>query len=597
LIDATGTRTRRLRAKALSWLVGASSPSQAITWGQITQARPFESLRTPTGSPVEVMRRVRGMIRLEGATLRAVMTYALVVGILTLATPLAVQSVVNSVAFGTLLQPLVVLTLLLLAGLVFAGGLRVLETVVVEYMQRRLFARMAADVAHRLPEVAPDSARNSDLRELVNRFMDVATFQKIAASLQLDGVGLVLQTVVGLVVLAFYHPLLLAFDVVLIAILIVIILSVGRKAVATAVIESKAKYAVVAWLQEMAGATPLLRASAISVTAVDRADQLTNEYLSKRESHFGLLVRQVIALLALQALASATLLGLGGWLVLQGELTLGQLVAAELIVTAVVGSMAKFGKHIEQFYDATASLDKLGQLIDLPLFRSGRKSLPATAPATLRVTDATFGYQKGVPVLRGISLAIEPGERIVLSGPAGSGKSLLLSALAGEVQPTSGEVRLGGERLQDLRMSTVGSKVRLLSRVILGPGTLLDNMRLANPSMGESEVMSLLARLGATELVEALPSRLQTQIAGAHSPLPHDLQVQLCLARELIAGPAVMLVDGLLDGVSPACREAALHTLSQSDQAVVIATHHPGILSTAERELRLTDGRLVETSR
>ncbi|MCA9020566.1 MAG: ABC transporter ATP-binding protein, partial [Planctomycetaceae bacterium] len=287
--------------------------------------------------------RVLALMKPESSDIWNIIIFALVTGLLALATPLAVETLVNTVAFGQLLQPLIVLALILLAFLSFSAALLGLQTYVVEIIQRRLFARVAADLSYRLPRVIPAAMEGESGRELVNRFFDVITVQKASSALLLDGISLVLNTLIGMTVLAFYHPWLLGFDVVLLSLIAFVIFVLGRGAVNSSIKESKAKYKIAAWLEDLVGCPIAFRYRGAAEFALDQADHLTYEYLSARKKHFRIVMRQIIFALALQAVASTALLGLGGWLVISGQLTLGQLVAAELIVTVIVGSFAKMG--------------------------------------------------------------------------------------------------------------------------------------------------------------------------------------------------------------------------------------------------------------
>ena len=598
ILDGLRARSRLVSPTALGRCMNLQSSAEAAAWGLVDRSRPLEALRTPPGRRPEPIRRLRQLIRLEKQSLRAVIVYALVVGVLSLATPLAVQALVNTIAFGTLLQPLVILAVLLLLGLLVAGGLRVLEIVVIEFIQRRLFTRTASDMAHRLTEVDLEGTRTTNLRELSNRFLDVAALQKVSASLLLDGLGLALQMAVGLTVLAFYHPLLLAFDVILVLLLVVVLRVIGRRAVQTAVSESKAKYAVLAWLEDMAASAMLLRVHRRSAAAIDRADHLTHEYLQAREEHFGRVVRQVIGLVLLQAVASAGLLGLGGWLVMTGQLTLGQLVASELILTAVVGSMAKFGKHLENFYDATAALDKVGSIIDLPMCEAKQVLPRQSGPSSLKLVDVTLENVEGREVLQGLNFELEPKTCVALTGAAGAGKSLLLASLAGLATPKQGDVRLGGDSLRRIGSVAAGEFIRLIRDTTLVAGTFLDNIRFYDAGISEADALALLQRLGGATLLADYRDGLHTAIEGGGQLLPTDLRTQLCVARELIGGPQVLLIDGVLDGVSPATKQAIMATLRDKERpwSVVIATHHPQIIDACDTRLEILGGGLQERS-
>ncbi|MGB5311736.1 MAG: hypothetical protein WBN38_06685, partial [Polyangiales bacterium] len=362
------------------------------------------------------LRRVRQLLALDQQDLAVVIIYGVALGLLSLAVPIAVQSLVNTVAFGSLIQPLFVLTVLLAVALTGAAVLRALQIWIAEMLQRRLFVRIVAEIGSRLSRVSADALRNRSGPELLNRFFDVFTIQKSVTSLLLGGVDAVLIALVGLVVLAFYHPALLAFDIVLILSAAIVLIPLGRGGTGTSIAESKAKYAVAGWLEEMARHPLSFKVAGGRQLAQLEVENLAKSYLDQRHRHFRVVYRQVVGALAIEVLASVTLLAVGGWLVIERELSIGQLVAAELIVTAVVASIAKLGGKVEIFYDLVAGVDKLGEILDLPLERSQGDNPPRDRDSTigLRVVDAELsGDSEEQPV--SVSFELRPGERLSIS--------------------------------------------------------------------------------------------------------------------------------------------------------------------------------------
>ncbi|WP_054775020.1 hypothetical protein [Methylogaea oryzae] len=236
--------------------------------------------------------RLRELAALEREDIGAVIAYSVGIGVMSLATPVAVQALVNTIAFGALLQPLVVLTLVLLVCLSLNNLLLGVQFYVVEMLQRRLFVRYLGEAGARLQGVCAAARDRRDVPELVNRFFDVLTVQKAGAVLLLEAVAYLLQSFIGMILLAFYHPMLLAFDLFLLGALAFILLVLGRGGVETAIAQSKAKYAAVAWLEELAR-NPLLGkfADGESYLAV-RTDQAARGYLDACANHFRVVMRQ-----------------------------------------------------------------------------------------------------------------------------------------------------------------------------------------------------------------------------------------------------------------------------------------------------------------
>lgn len=508
--------------------------------------------------------RLRALARLERDDLWIVLVYAVAVGVLSLATPVAVQALVNTVAFGALVFPIVVLSLLLFAVLAIAGVLHALQMRVVETIQQRVFTRVSLDLAHRLPRVQTEALDRAYGPELVNRFFDVLTVQKSASIFLLDGLSLVLSACIGMLVLAFYHPLLLAFDVVLVLSVVTVLLGLGWHGPQTAIAESRAKYRVAAWLEDLARHGAMFRTPHGAELAAARADELARSYLGTRRAAFVVVFRQYVGVLGLQAVATAALLGLGGWLVIDRQLTLGQLVAAELIVATVVSNLSKLGRKIDAYYDLLAAVDKLGHLIDLPLERArGGSSLDAAhGPATLAVRDVRYAYDGGETV-RVPTFSLLAGARVALAGGAGSGKSTIADVLFGLRAPQAGVVEIDGIDLRELSPHELRAHIALV-RAVESPvleGTLADNVTLGRPGLGHAEARTALDAVGLGPRLRALPRGIDTALAATGAPLGASDLRRLDIARAIVGSPRLLLVDGGLAGLDADARSHLLRAL------------------------------------
>ncbi|MEM8678716.1 MAG: ATP-binding cassette domain-containing protein [Planctomycetota bacterium] len=540
--------------RQLRHLLRGFADRKELRWitGQPALPCEVQTQRTPgvTSGPIRPFERLLGMIRPDRSDMWAIVTFSVVVGILALAVPLAVEALVNTVAFGRYLQPIIVLSFILMIFLGFAAAIRALLTLVVEILQRRLFVRVVEDLAYRLPRVKQEAMDGHYGPELVNRFFDVISVQKVAAKLLLDGIAVLLTTFLGMAVLAFYHPLLLGFDVALLACIGFIVFVLGRNAVKTAIAESATKYRVAAWLEELVRNPTAFKFHGGAQFGLDRADQLTVDYLQARRTHFRIVMRQIIFALTLQAVAATVLLGLGGWLVIQGQLTLGQLVAAELIVMNIVASFAKIGKYVESFYDLLASVDKLGKLFDLPIESHNKLfHLQDTLAASLSVNELsqTLGSKR---LHGGLSFEVAPQERLAVMGPAGSGKSALLDLITGARQPSSGNLSLDGIDLRELRPDSLREHVALARDVDIFRGTIEENVHLNRPQINASDVREALERVGLLNELMALKDGLGTQVDTGGYPLSSSQARRLMLARAIVGRPRLLLVDGTLDGMS-----------------------------------------------
>jgi len=532
------------------------------------------------------LRRILALLGAEWNDIWIILVFSVVTGILALATPLAVESLVSTVSFGRLLQPIIVIALMLFTFLAFSAAIVALQTYVVDIIQRRLYARIVADLAYRLPRVESAEVDGIDKRELVNRFFDVVTVQKACATLLLDAISLTLFALIGMAVLAFYHPWLLGYNVVLLASLAFVIFVLGRGAVYTAVKESKLKYKTAAWLEDLAACPTTFRYEGAAEFALDRADKLVFDSINARRDHFRILFRQIMFSLGTQALASTVLLGIGGWLVISGELTLGQLIAAELIVAVIVGAFAKMGKYMEIYYDLMAAIDKLGVLFDLKVERQdGLLHFCTDLPASVIISELSFEGWPGQPGISGLNLEIVSGERLMLCGPSVSGKSHLLDLLFGLRCPKSGHISINGVDPRDLRPDALRRSVALIRNVEIFHGTIAENVHLERSEVTTGDVRDALNQVGLLEEILQLPDGLETELIHDGYPLTSDQARKLMLARGIAGQPTLLLIDGSVDGLCDEDLERVMSVLIDPAQpwTLVMATGRGDVAAVGTR--------------
>jgi putative ABC transport system ATP-binding protein len=545
--------------------------------------------------------RLRALLRPDRGEILSVAAFAVAIGVLQLATPIAVQALVNFVAMGGAIPPVIVVAGMLLLGLLLAGVLSAMQVWIVEVLQRRLFVRMVADLAARLPRVRDDDPHYGP--ELVNRFLEVATLQKLGATILLEGVALILSLFVGLTLLAFYHPWLLAFDVALVLCVMAIIFLPMRAAVRTAIDESKVKYETVAWLEEIARNPRTFKSAGAQQWIYERTDRLASDYVVKRKAHFRAIFGQTLGVLTLRALASTVLLVIGGLLVIRGELSLGQLVAAEIVVSLVVDATAKIDKNLEKFYAVMASTDKIGHLLDLPLEeRSGEhhEAPEGARGATLQIQGVAT-ERAGRALFSGLDVQLPAGASLCIRGPAGAGKSTLVQMLWGLRRPSTGAIRIDGRDVREISTDTLRAAVSIATGDEFLSAAVRDNVRLGRSSVRDDDVRAALNSVGLFEEVAALPDGLETELDGEGHPLSESQSRRLLLARAIVSRPRLLVIDGLVDLLPRDARRKVTENLldPQRGWTLVLVSDDPELAASCSHVLELPTGllRVNETKR
>ena len=283
-------------------------------------------------------------------------------------------------------------------------------------------------------------------------------------------------------------------------------------------------------------------------------------------------------------MASTALLGVGGWLVIRGELTLGQLVASELVVTAIVGAFAKIGKSLESFYDLCAAVDKVGHMLDLPYDPPALDMNTEGASASIRWQNLPISITDETP---SEITVIEPGSRVAITGPSGSGKSRLLMILAGLHEPVNGFAEIAGFDCRDASRVSDGHLLSLARQPEIFCGTVLENVRLGRSWLSSADIRRALERVGLWEEVLRLPDGIDSMLQTGGFPLDYSQTVRLTLARALASVPNILLIDGILDLLDSHERQKLWDELNHSQDlsTILIATHDHGIAETCNRTL------------
>jgi putative ABC transport system ATP-binding protein len=542
------------------------------------------------------LQRLQQLIHLERQDIGTLLAYGIGIGLLSLATPIAVQALVNTIAFGALLQPLFVLTLILLVLMSFSNTLVALQFYVVEMLQRRLFVRLFGETASRLQRATIATRDRQYLPELVNRFFDVVSLQKTSAALLLETMGYLLQTLIGMLLLAFYHPMLLAFDLFLIVALYLILFVMGKKGIPTAIEQSRAKYTAAAWLESIA-ANPLLGKSRHGedfMTA--QSTRIAEDYLLSCINHFRILSRQNIGALILHTLANTALLAMGGWMVIERQLSLGQLIAAELVVNAMIYGLTRLGKTLDNFYELVASIDKIGYLQDLPQETDQGGSPNHSEHAyQIDIQQLTVAGGPQTDTIKDLNLHLAPGDSLVIS--EGAERGTLLDVLFGMRNSNTGRISLDQWDLRDMSLGAMRDSISLVRYAEVLNISVADNVSIGR-NLPMNKIRTVLDQVGLLDLISMLPEGLNTQLCLHGEPLLADQQLRLTLARAIAGRPKLLLIDKALDRIDSRWLELILDVLlsANSPWTLIVISHEPRVIARCKRHARIRNGQLEEVA-
>ncbi|GAK34037.1 ABC transporter ATP-binding protein [Iodidimonas nitroreducens] len=528
-----------------------------------------------TDDAAEIRHIWRWMIWLLGPERRfyyAAIILGTVISLLTLAIPISVQMLVDSVANTALVQPVVVLSLSLFGLLSISGGLWAARAYLMEIFSRRIHARLSAEMAMTAIHARTDWFEEARRSDLYDRYFDIMVLQKTVPEILIGGFSIVFQAGIGFVVVSFYHPLFFGLILGYSFIIWLIWMIWGKRGTLGQVQVSHAKYRMAHWLGSLAATNGFYKRRSHVDHALLRTERLGAEYLRAQEQQYSASFAQTISLLALYALASAALLGIGGWLVIENQLTLGQLVAAELILSAAFFGFSQFSVYLDKFYLLAASIEELSQVFSAPLEpNEGTRTIEDRVPdLEFAAVKVNFGGENTA-----FNFKIAAGTKVVAHKADSRFQRLFTNLLKRHIDPERGHILLAGEDIRQFEIMALRQQIVVLDRPAIIACTIAEYLQLARPSARYEEIEAALQIVGLSHVIASLDEQLDTELLSNGWPLSAAEALQLKLAAALLAQPKILVIGEIYDMLSPD-RMSALHThfASLSQTTVILFSNH-----------------------
>ncbi len=499
-----------------------------------------------------VLRFIR-LLKLNKQDVISVYLYASVAGIVSLSLPLGIQAIMNFITAAQISTSWVVLVILVVAGIIIAGFLQILLLTVTENLQQRIFTHSAFEFAYRLPRMKSSAVQKYHLPELVNRFFDTLTVQKGISKVLIDFSAASLQIFFGLILLSFYHPFFIFFSCFLLLSIYLIFRILGPAGIKTSLKESKYKYEVAYWLEEVGRTLDTFKVGENTAFPEKKTDELVSNYLHARKGHFKVLRLQYANMIAFKATMAAVLLIVGGYLVINQKLNVGQFVASEIIIILVLSSVEKLILSLETIYDVLTALEKIGYVTDIPLDEEQTQSEfidESTKGIAVKTVDLFFQYSDASqPTLSQLNINIESGKKIMLAGWSGSGKSALLKLLAGMRNDYQGSIVFNELPVQNWQLESLRKKVAYCQNgQQIFQGTLIENI-LVGRNISMEKVKEVIKLLRLNDVINQLENGYDTLLFPSGKNLSATTRLKIVIARAVVSIPQLLLIEDSFNAI------------------------------------------------
>jgi len=484
------------------------------------------------------------ILRLDKKDISSIYAFAIMAGVVQLSLPLGIQTIISFVMAGSVSTSIIVLILLVVFGTFLNGLLQVKQLEIIEKLKQKIFLRYGLEFSDRLPKLDNEKLDNYYLPELVNRFFDTISLQKGLEKLLLDLPAAIIQIMLGLMLLSFYHPVFIGFGIMLIFIILLILYFTSPQGLALAIQSSDYKYKVAGWLQETARVVKSFKYSKSQLHIV-KTDEFIGGHLDARSNYFKILLIQFWSLISFKIIVTAAMLIVGTILVVNQQINVGQFIAADIVIIAIIGSVEKVIISLDRVYDALVSVEKLGKITEADTETGGNLLLEDIRQGvSIQFINTSFTYPDGNEVLDNISFSIDAGQLILVKGKSGSGKSTLLRLLTGAYRNFNGNLLVEGQSINNYNIQSVRSATGVLvNSQDIFTGSLLENITMGNRDITLKQVDHYVEKIGLTAFVQSNKQGLYLLLDPMGKRLSKEVRKKILILRAMLGTHRLLLLE------------------------------------------------------
>lgn len=547
-------------------------------------------------SPGSAAKKIFELLKLDRKDVYAIYVFAVLAGLVQLALPLGIQSIIGFVMAGKISASIVILIVLVLIAVLLNGLLQVRQKQLTEKIQQKIFVRYAFQYADRLPRLNIEKLDRYYLPELVNRFFDTSTLQKGIEKILLEVPAAIMQILFGVLLLSLYHPIFVGFGFILLLLLFLILKYTMPAGFDASIEASNQKYATVAWLEEIARLVKTFKYSKGTSLNINKTDKIVHKYITARTNYFKILLTQYWSLISFKLIITAAMLIVGAFLLVEQQINVGQFIAADIVILSVISSVEKLIGTLDKVYDVLTSVEKLNKITEADTETQGTLSLQNTLSGVSILFDSVdFSYQNTEIVLHNISFNVQPGQKICIMGNSGSGKSSILRLLTGAYQNFSGSLLIDNLPIGNYSLESIRSQTGvLLNQQDIFEGTIWDNLTMGNNNISKQEVAELIHLSGLQKYIAAQPRGFDTQLDPLGKGLTAEVKQTILLLRALLGNKRLLLLEDPLSNIDPTYQEQiADYIFNDQTCTALITTNSPVIAKKCDWIIYLNNGTIT----
>ncbi len=542
---------------------------------------------------IKAVRNLFKILKLDKKDISSIYFFAIIGGLIQLTLPLGIQTIISFVQANQITASIIVLIVIVVFGVFFNGLVQVRQMQVIEKVEQKIFTRYSLEFADRLPKLNIEKLDKYYLPELVNRYFDTVSLTKGIEKILLDIPGAVIQVVFGLILLAFYHPVFIAFGALLVIIVLLIVRFTSAQGMATSLEASDYKYKIAAWLQDMSRNIKTFKYSKGTSLHLKKADDLTSDYLKARTNHFKILVTQYWSFISFKIIITAAMLVVGAVLLVDNQINIGQFIAADIVIISIINSVEKLIASLDKVYDTLTSVEKINKVVLSDVEVSGTALLnDVNKGVTIQFNSVSFSYGNANTALNNFNLHVQASQLICITGNSGSGKSSVLRLLTGAFEGYEGSILIDDVPVRNYQLASLRKQTGiLLSHQDIFQGTVLENITMGNPSISMADVSLLAEKIGFQNFIQNSKLGYDTVLDPQEKRLSKKTRQDILLLRALIGRHRLLLLEEPILHLDAQQQSIVLNFLRNDKSATILITsNEPSIINSCDVLVELEDG-------
>jgi ABC-type multidrug transport system fused ATPase/permease subunit len=514
--------------------------------------------------------------------------------------PLAFKYLIDSIIPSGNLNMLAVLSVLLLVTYILNSAIYMRRLYVTHWINQSILLGLQSQMFAQLQRLPHSFYTKAKVGDLLSRLSsDLQLVNQAMSQVIGNGVFLALRALVAAIAVMVLSPLLGALVLVVVPIFAVSYFMLRSRLQQASYESQKLMGEATTAAQENLSAQTVIKAFGLEERAI-------NSYGARLRAILNVFLRLVIIASLFETsiglavtLGQLIVVGVGGYLVITGQLTVGTLIASVALLPSLFEPIAALANVTQSVEKASGALDRVDELLQEPVIIADKPSARPLAPLAheIRFADVTFGYDSDRLVLRDLNLTIPAGSHVSIVGPSGSGKSTIVNLLLRFWDPDQGSVLFDGQDLRDATLASLRGMIGIVFQdTFIFDSSLRDNIAIGRPDATDAEVIAAAKAAKLDAYIDTLPNKYDTVLGERGVMMSGGQRQRLAIARALLRDPRILILDEATSALDAQTEREILETLDElaRDRTTVSITHRLALAATADQIVVLDQGRVVE---